>query len=612
MIKSGYITIFNLLLIINIIRGQSDAFSDTINIPEVLITNSKSGFLSNDNADSIFIERKFNNSVADFLCRNSDCYIRTSAPGLSGTLSLNGSNSNQTKVLWNDFDISNTMLGLTDLSVVSLNRYSNINLTGNVFKTGALGGYVNISTIFNPLKSEYNFEITANSIDNFLFNSYLHNSLGRWSNSLNIGGGRNYNNYKYRDKNDVKYIQNANSHNAYFDYNMYFAGKFSTNSILLNAGYSNREIPASIYESYSDAIQSDLNCKLAYKYELEKNKFIFKFRTGIFYNNLKYDNTKINDHSDSDLFRNETGLYFNSDINKYFSPSLEFIYKIDHIESDIYNVDLEGTLESNIRFNLTFNPFEITGGLNTVLNNGIFYYDNPYITLFREIYGFKFGLSAGKNLRLPSFNDRYWNKNIDVNLTVEKSKYLELKLNSNKLKKISFNLTGYIKEITNQIMWLPESGIWKAQNIKSVLSSGFDVSTFIYFQSNNNYKYHFQQTYKYNYSRLNDEEKGFLNTRIIYFPAHIISFKQIIEKKNFRTFLSEKYIDRVFTIYDNSDFIDAYFLFDFRIERIYNFENYTVTLYYKLDNIFDYQYETIKNYPMPGRTFQLGIAVNYK
>ena len=79
------------------------------------------------------------------LLLNSGAYVRNYAPGQSSTMQIMGATSNQSSVLWKGVQISNPMLGISDISLLALPLFdeSHILYISSLEQT-AIGGQISL------------------------------------------------------------------------------------------------------------------------------------------------------------------------------------------------------------------------------------------------------------------------------------------------------------------------------------------------------------------------------------------------------------------------------------------------------------------------------------
>ena len=211
-------------------------------------------------------------------------------------------------------------------------------------------------------------------------------------------------------------------------------------------------------------------------------------------------------------------------------------------------------------------------------------------------------------MRLPTYNDRFWNRNIDLDLKPEESIFMELSLMNRKMSVFSYNLSIYHRQISNNIIWLPENGIWRASNINKSLSKGIEFETKTLYRVGKS-TFQWKNNYKYNRTILDDKAKGYDSTLALYNPDHLFFSSVRFLKKNFYADISFKYNSRLYTTFDNTDFLDPVFLGNFYTGITSKYKKMDFHLDLAIENIFGVEYESIKNYAMPGRVLTLKARI---
>ena len=113
----------------------------------------------------------------------------------------------------------------------------------------------------------------------------------------------------------------------------------------------------------------------------------------------------------------------------------------------------------------------------------------------------------------------------------------------------------------------------------------------------------------YTYLDAKDVSDEAINDVLPYKSKHTTYFNVLVNHKNFQLFLqtrSRSRIDEVF-IYPGSE-PDGYILFNTKLS--YTFSE-KMSAYFKIDNIGDVQYEEIERYRMAGRSFMMGVHLEF-
>ena len=586
---------------------------DTITIPEITIFDrfDRAYDVNTELLDSLALANNISTSAASLLSRFSSVYSRTNGIGLYNAFAFRGSNSNQTVVKWNDFDISNSMLGISDLSLLAISPGSSLQIIANDHSFGAIGGTIIVKDNRFVNENGFSADITYKTLENIALGTELNYFKNKSCHSFNASIQNNSNSFKYSAGNDIKPITNSDSEIYSFNYRSAFLGENRAFQVFASYNFNDRNIPPSRYENSSDANQIDENIRIGVHHLKEINSVFIKARTGLFYDKLDYNNEKIGENSSSRLVASETALDIRINDKRVFNPSFSFIDRLNSINSSVYKVDFENIIYLRGGLEKKFGRMTAEFKLNSGFFRSEFLPLSPFLNLSYSINSTNnIIFKTGKNFRLPSYNDRFWNNRDDSTIHPEKSLFMDLRYNSNYKDVFNSGISVYYKSVKDNIMWLPENGIWEAENIENFRSYGLDVETSVRVLIRR-IKIDLVQIYKYNKTWLNDEDRGILKSHALYFPQHILMANQRISGKRYFFTLSEHYVGQVFTSFDNSEIIRSWIRLDADFTRDFKIKNYLIKSLLSVENILDTDYETIKNYSLPGRVFSIGLKIKY-
>jgi len=585
---------------------------DTIIIPQVTITEKKHENFQIDLklVDSVFISNNLNSSLSEILLKSTSLYSRTYGPGLIASYGIRGSNSAETLVRWNGFTVNNIMLASSDISLFSLSSNSKINIDKNSFLPGGIGGSISIEDDLSNDKNKISSSISYSSLNNLNFNNSFDFLLGNLKNSVSVILENNQNEFYFnRGESKIK-ITNSKGTKLIFKHNALYHKNNSTFKIFTLLNKINRQIPPSRYESSSDASQLDEGLKSGIHYSLIRNNLVLKLKAGYFIDRLKYQYPLKNIYSDSYIYTFQSGINFYWNIFGKWLLKFDFNNENSRVNTDIYGKKQENRIYfSGLVSSTITDKLLIKSGVRSVYYNSEFIPLSPYLQLnYKLNTGFKIGLNAGKNFRLPGLNDKYWPDLGVSDLKYESSSFIDINSGVNIRDRLRLSTSVYYKKTKDMIIWIPNQGIWRPENIDKVFSRGIDLDLSYNFKYN---KLNSEFIFSYSYNKNTRGKQSNLN--IIYSPNNIFVSNQRFMYNSWYLSLTQRYTDKVFVTYDNSESILPYFIMDVRLSRDIKIKknkfNYIIEIY----NVFNKDYETIKNYPMPGRYFSTGLKyiVNY-
>jgi vitamin B12 transporter len=123
-------------------------------------------------------------------------------------------------------------------------------------------------------------------------------------------------------------------------------------------------------------------------------------------------------------------------------------------------------------------------------------------------------------------------------------------------------------------------------------------------------KIHYQHIKTIN-TKLEGANLSALNKQLTYTPINKTSSSIGIQRSKFNLAAIFNYIDYRYTTTDNSKFLDPYYTIDATISKTIPLSSLTLKCYLQVNNITNESYQIIAYYPVPGRTFQLGLTINF-
>ncbi|MFK8060016.1 MAG: TonB-dependent receptor plug domain-containing protein [Polaribacter sp.] len=593
------------------IYSQKDSI--VVNFDEILLSISKvkdfsKGYYTKSISDSL-VNRNIQ-SLTDILRFNSFIYFKENGLGMVSSPSFRGTNSSQTAVIWNGININSQLNGQTDFNIISANSYDNISVRSGggsvLFGSGAIGGTILLNNSINFIKKDKQQVLLNYGSFNTKHISYNLKKSNAKS-FVNIGFGYN------SSDNDFKFLEtnlrndNGDFYNLNFDAN--FGYKFNkkhqiklfSNSFISNRNLS-RTLNAPSKQKYEDI---SLKSLLEYSYFISLKETLTT-KLGYVFDEFKYfeDNTKNNIFSKGSVNRKLVKL----DYSNYISRKIK-INAIAGFESASAN----GTSFANSQRNILSAVFSFNHQLTKKLSYGLQFrqeylkdFDSPFLyslgieNKFSENYTLSFNTS--KNFRIPTFNDFYWQPGGNLNLKPEKSFQFEIGNRFN-FKNISFQLNGFYIKSSDLINWIPNNfGIWSPINIAETRNVGLEFSI--------NYikligKHQFSLSTNYSYTDAKNLET---NKQLIAVPKNRANFLIDYKYKNFNIFYQQLFNDEVSFLVDVIPaFTVANIGFETQLSTIKN----KPTVGFKINNIYNANYQNTLNRPMPGINFLITTNINF-
>ncbi len=223
--------------------------------------------------------------------------------------------------------------------------------------------------------------------------------------------------------------------------------------------------------------------------------------------------------------------------------------------------------------------------------------------------------NLGKNFRAPGFNDMYWQgdgSRGNPDLRPEKSINFETGL---RLKKqySRFNweigTTVFINRIKDQIMWQPETGnTWRPKNVDRVRTRGWENEVELTF---------FEEliVFDFNYTRTQSRQyapgKAYQNKQLIYIPAEVVNASLGGQWKHWLVGVSGHYESHRYVTMDNFVSLPSFLTFNANLSCQFTIGRQKITVKSELLNLSDTRYESVMNYPLPGREYRIETTLRF-
>ncbi len=556
--------------------------------------------------------------------------------GMGGlkTVSLRGFTSQNTLILFDGVRLNHTQSGTFNLNKIPEFLIENVIVYrgGNsaFFGNNASAGIVQLNTAFET-SNKLILNSSMASYDDYKFHIKVNTELPGMPTSFSIGMNSSKGNYKFLT-NQFGNNLHASRTNGY--YQQYYS------TLKVNKKIGNWYMNASTFVSKSKqgipgaVVQGKIESTTAKMDEFDilalvntENKFDSTKSISIAMN-ANYNYIHFSDPEELNI--SPLGLdnkYYNKELNfnlRYstyihqFKSSFQLESNYATLNGDMLEPDAESFVDrysSAFAVNLSYDFLNlINGKFSTFLS-----FRNEYIKKFKPHYsasiGTKFIFSdlpliiktaTSVNYRIPSFNEMYYLNYGNQNLKSEKSSTISLSFDYAFTRQINSNITFFYSSLQDQIVSIPKNPIsWTVKNLSHTENYGIEFNNEIQlFQYINlSLSYTLQNPTD---QTPNSPTKGKL---ISYMPKELLSgyiyFRNSILNPGFRAI----YVSHRFSLPDNhyESMLKSYMISNIFLFKEFKFNSIILKTRFEICNLFDTQYEIIKNYPMTGRTWNLTI-----
>ncbi len=228
-------------------------------------------------------------------------------------------------------------------------------------------------------------------------------------------------------------------------------------------------------------------------------------------------------------------------------------------------------------------------------------------TFYKEVY------------RMPTFNDLYYNFIGNTSLRPELARQYNVgivysSLYKGKLNRFNLSADGYVNRVNDKIVAVPSQNlfVWTMLNLGKVDIKGVDLTAdgsgaFGQLTWNARVSYTYQQA-----RDITDLTASNYKDRIPYTPDHSGSGILSLGYRKWSAGYSAVLSATRYTIGDNSSYtqMDGWGTQDVFVARTFRVRKLELQVKAELNNLADRRYDIVKFYPMPGRSYKIGIIIN--
>ncbi|PXY39964.1 TonB-dependent receptor [Flavobacterium cheongpyeongense] len=609
---------FCFLLLCQIILAQQDTITK---LKEVIVSDKNLKNFSNTQSVQRLSDSIINKNEAlltDLLNFNSTLYFKEYGRGMLSTVSLRGTTSSQTAVIWNGININSQMNGSTDFNTISGSDYNSVSVKAGggsvIYGSGAIGGTVHLNNdleFYNCF--ENNLKLDYGSFNTIGINYKTTISNKKWSAQIGFSNNSSTNDYKYVNKYNWKGEQRWNRNGEYtiFTMNANLGYKLnSKNTLKLYSQTSNTDRNTSLVtetETPSKYVNG-FNRNLL-EYEGNFGKLNTNFKTAYIFENYQYyaDNT-----TNNYTYGKTESLIAKADIGYTFFKATQINGVLDYSKTTGTGSGFgTNTREINAASLLVKQDISASWknefGLRKEFTDN---YKSP--VLFSLGSSYQFGklyllkLNLSRNFRIPTFNDLYWEEGGNRDLKPESSYQAEVG-NVFTFSNITLTQNFYYIKIKDLLQWIPgKNGIWSPQNTDKVNSYGAET-LFSWKKQVGKNIFTVNATYAHTISENSDTKK-----QLFFVPFDKATAGISYSRNKISAYYQFLYNGFVYTRADNNpeEIINDYTVSNIGIDYDFRFLE-SFKLGFQVLNLFNEAYESLENRPMPGRNFNMYLILKF-
>ncbi len=585
-------------------------------------------------------------SIADLLTLVSSVHVKEYGTGIA-TPSIRGTGAGHTQVYWNGIPINLPTLGESDLSVLDPNLSESIELTygsGASYSSGALGGSLDLVNRlrWGSGRSNLWFRKSYGSFGNQGATMKLH--LSSRNKALIVSANRSYgdNDFGYLDRTMInpveKQLENADfTSEGVSVTGGWRKGRHEVKTTVALSG-SERGLATAMGVPSKGERQADYAARGVMDYQFKTGKFQNQLKLGGMKTSLVYRNPQIDLTSSNQnqllFFQNESNMV----LKKYWQLLFQLSARLESAESSGFsNPVSRNILGNNIRLTRDGEIVNYTFSLRTEVVDGVV---NPLlpgvggeVTLWKDRklpIDFKIRWNANRNYRMPSLNQLYWNPggnpelepeigfSGDVGIEITSYRYLYKEdMGRDFMRDHRLSATVFHSDINNWIIWTPAGQYWEPRNVKRVRNQGFELSY--------SYGHEFQRknlpflVTRLDYSLTDNQvlESGFygdvsVGNTLIFIPRHNLRYSIQLHFDKWEITFGQSITSRVYIDAANQSYMPWYAPSYAQVAKLFKKkDNGMIRLRFRVNNLFNEEYQVMPNRPMPGAHFRFMMEVGF-
>ena len=622
--------------------------------------------------DTIALRDNIALSIADVLTFNSSVFVKQYGRGSLSTIAFRGTSASHTQVSWNGMKINSPMLGMTDFSMIPsyfiddaslLHGSSSLSMSG-----GGLGGAVVLAT--EPADYKGLGLQAVQGIGSFgTFDEFLRVTWGNdhWQTSTRAVYTSSRNDFTYRNYNkkvDGQYPIDTNRCGAIKDfhilqeiyYNTGHGDRFGVNAWYMS---STRGVPmlSVDYRGNQSYINQQGENTLRSVLSWDHERRIWKLHAKAGYNGTLQAYDFIRDKGNGQMVqmvesRSRINTIYGQTEAEFFLPGNWMLTaQLAAYQHFVQSTDRNATMRTGAvidgntkKVAIGYNQarFEVLSylsakwqpgprlGLSASVREEL--YGHSFTPLIPAVYAdyllsrkgnVRLKASASRNFRFPTLNDLYFMPGGNPDLKPEKGLSYDAGFSFATAKTDNYSLEGEVtwfdSYIDDWIVWIPTfKGYWTPRNVKQVHAYGIETKAGGFYQFNKDWQLHLNGSFSWTPSINNGDPADWadaaIGKQLVYVPLLSSSVNGSLAFRSWKLTYKWCYYSERFTTSDNDikskiGRVLPYFMNDIVLEKRFVTAPAEISLKLAVNNLFNEEYESVLNRPMPGRNFEFFIEL---
>ncbi len=638
---------------------MAQTIKDTLMLKSILIEGKKNSRNFNETRteiDTIALLNSGTVRLSELISQNTSIFIKEYGRGAMATASFRGTAPSHTKVTWNGLELNSPMLGMVDFSLIPVFFADEVNLlhgaSSLTSSSGALGGTIQLENSVN-WNNIFSGKLLSGFGSYHTFDEYLRLNAG--NRKIQSKSSIFYNS----SSNDFQYLNKLNATLDPVNGNYIYQTERNRNADFLNYGllqeiylqikpnqtlslktwlqHNDRSLPQLLTNESGLAANSNRQSENSLRAVAEWKHFGPQSRLSV--------NSSINLQNSGYVLENSVSGSANQVVIDSYSQIRSFFNRADYkyqlngfltlvsgFEANIHQVNSENrkavSSNSGYKKSRTENSVysELEARINSHLRSVLLLRETlinlthqALLPLFRISYQPNtekqviFSGSIAGNNHTPTLNDLYFIPGGNPNLRPEKGVQSEFGSTSEfSVGQIQFKtgISAFYSGINDWIIWLPTyQGYWEPLNIEKVVSKGVEANV----GANGAFgsvRYFLKGNYAFTSTINRAADSYSFGKQLPYIPKNSANINAHIVYSRFSFDWMWSYYSKRFTTSVNSqetstDYMYPYFMNNLQLALTLPVGSKRLIAECKVLNIFNEDYRTVLQRPMPGRNFQI-------
>lgn len=563
--------------------------------------------------DSTTLEQYKMQSVANLLSQQTPVFIKSY--GLNGlaTLNIRGASAAQSQVFWNGVPISNAALGMADMSLLPVSMINKLHLiygsSAALWGSGNIGGALLLEADEPSFgeKNAYETALGTGSFGQYQAGGKVQFSKKKFYSGTNIFTQAARNDFKY-EIDSGKHIKTTNAQLRGIALQQQVAFRPSGNNLFRFIGwYQNyyREIPAALFEAYSEKIRRDESLRLMGDWSRKSLSGKMYAKVAFLREKMRFDDDTIKQHTENITYQS----FVEAGWRRRFSARHQMLVfaplQYSWMRADTL---LQGQQKYALAISYSYDDlrerFKASVNLRDEIINGF----NMLLPGISASYALTNTFLARANMqrtfRAPTLNELYFQPGGNEELKPEHGwsgdAGYRLQWKGERFS-LLHDVSVFHRMIDNWIIWMGGT-IWTPHNVASVQSSGFETENFLSLRVCK-WKFHLGLNTSYVAATTLSSylpNDGSIGKQIPYTPKYSGQINAGFSFQSLYVNYNHSYTGLRYVNVDETGKLDAYQTGNVQLSYLLKVQSRPIFLSGQVQNIFNASYQVVNARPMPG------------